>query len=67
MSSSLVKGGVWTLVTAVVVSTALGYSGRDRLANVANGVLVLGLLLGIVLIVVGVVLRVVRGPRRRRR
>ena len=35
----------------MVVSTALGFSGNDGLARVANGVLLLGVLLAVVLLV----------------
>jgi hypothetical protein len=61
-SRTLLRSGTWVLVGAVVLSTALGYSGHQGLTNVGNGVLLLGLLVGIVLLVSGGVLRVVRGP-----
>lgn len=60
-SRTLLRSGTWVLIGAVVLSTALGYSGHQGLTNVGNGVLLLGLLLGVGLLVSGGAVRLVRG------
>lgn len=61
----MLRAGLYVLVGAVAVSTALGFSGHQGLKNVANGVLLLGLLLAVVLLVAGGAVRLVRGRPRR--